>query len=178
VTANHYDLKSVPVPKQKLVHIRQREQMPDLGRDPGHQLRPGRSLPPPASCPCRSRWPWSEWTKSARTIRAFVTARPRPLDLVRVMTHLKPSPAQRHDLRQRRRQLHVWIHRYLKYTKWRNQLLPSAARWLWGASRCRRAIVHPIAGRIDQRDGCFMMCCQELATADLYGAKCLSHSRQ
>jgi acetolactate synthase-1/2/3 large subunit len=178
MTTQSYTLVDIPVPRQTLVHIHPgveelgRVYQPTLAINAGGEAfaAAARLLAPPETIA------WAERTRQAN--REYVAWQeapppPGPLDLIRVVRHLRQVLPDDAILTNGAGNYATWFHRFFRWRSWKSQLAPTSGAMGYGVpSAIAAALRHPDRIVVSANgDGCFLMCGQELATAMQYGAK-------
>lgn len=178
MTTSGYTLLSVPVPKQKLVHIHADPN--ELGRvyhptcavaaDPGVFVQQLAARLNAATGPSAR-----EWTKQAREDYEnwqIPVETPGPLKMENVVTHLNEVLPDNAILTNGAGNYSAWLHRYYRYRNYPTQLAPTSGSMGYGLPAA-------IAAKIERPnqdviclagDGCFQMTMQEFGVACEQGA--------
>ncbi|MBC9248109.1 thiamine pyrophosphate-binding protein [Paracoccus sp. 11-3] len=174
MTTDAYTLLSVPVPKQKLIHVHGSDleigkiYQPDLGIQSGPNefaaaLRPVKG-------------DWAAWRKTGREAyeQSFTAPeQPSPVDMVRVMDYLRDRLPDDVVLTNGAGNFTVWPNKFFKFGPAARLLAPQSGAMGYGLPAAIAAkvenpnrVVICFAG-----DGDFQMNCTELATAMQHGAQ-------
>jgi acetolactate synthase I/II/III large subunit len=174
MTTDAYTLLSVPVAKQKIIHVHPSDReigkvyQPTLGIHAGPNAFSAMLKPVKGG--------WSEWRENAR--KAYeasfdAPAQPSPVDMVSVMKHLAEILPDDVILTNGAGNFTVWPNKFFKFGKKARLLAPQSGSMGYGVPAAIAAkVAHPnrtvvcFAG-----DGDFQMNCQELATALQAGAQ-------
>ena len=174
MTTDAYTLLSVPVPKQKLIHVHGSDleigkiYQPDLGIQSGPNefaaaLRPVKG-------------DWAEWRQTGRDAyeQSFAAPeQPSPVDMVKVMDYLRDRLPDNVVLTNGAGNFTVWPNKFFKFGPDARLLAPQSGAMGYGLPAA-------IAAKIENPDrmaicfagdGDFQMNCTELATAMQHGAQ-------
>ncbi|MBB4094952.1 thiamine pyrophosphate-binding protein [Ochrobactrum pecoris] len=180
MTTQGYELVSIPVPQQKLVHIHPGAE--ELGRVYHADVPVNASMP--AFCAAAAKLApvanprWKAWTDSANAdyrdnIKAPVI--PGDVQMGEVMEWLRAHLPADAIITNGAGNYSAWPHRFYQYRTYRSQLAPTNGSMGYGVPAAVAAkltaperTVVAFAG-----DGCFLMNGQELATAAQYGANAI-----
>jgi len=170
-----YTLVDVPQPQQILVHVHPgAEELGSVYRAtlPIHSGMPAfaaalRQLQPPRKV-C-----WADWTRSARDeylSHLRPPANSARLDLGQIVAGLNDRLPRDTIICNGAGNYTGWIHRFYQYPSLRTQLAPTSGAMGYGVPAAIAAkLIHPHRAVIAfAGDGCFLMSCQELATAVRY----------
>ncbi|HEX5194249.1 MAG TPA: thiamine pyrophosphate-dependent enzyme [Solirubrobacteraceae bacterium] len=177
-TSGGYELIRAPRPKQALVHVHPdpdelgRVFEPELGicAASAEFLAAARALEPPDGA---GRRPWV--TAAAADVRAFrtpVAPAADGVDLARAIGELREVLPPETIVTNGAGNYTLWVHRFWRYDRFGTQLAPVSGAMGYG-------LPAGIAAKLAQPDrpvvsfsgdGCFMMACQELATAARHDA--------
>lgn len=172
-TTGGYSLVQAPRPRQALIHVHaEAEELghvfePTLGINAGSAefVAAARALEPP-SHPGR----WSDWLAAAVADLAAFRTPSEPVegvDLARAVAGLCDALAPDTIVTNGAGNYTLWVHRFWRFRQFGTQLAPVSGAMGYG-------LPAGIAAKLAQPDrpvvsfsgdGCFMMCCQELATA-------------
>jgi len=170
-----YALVEVPQPRQILVHAYPGAE--ELGRVYRAALPIHTGMPAFAAAVRQVESPqnicWAEWTRSARA--DYLSHRKPPansakLDLGRIVVSLNDRLPRDAIICNGAGNYTGWIHRFYQYSSQRTQLAPTSGAMGYGVPAAIAAkLIHPHRPVIAfAGDGCFLMSCQELATAIRY----------
>ena len=174
MTTDAYTLLSVPIPKQKLIHVHGSDleigkiYQPDLGIQSGPNefaaaLRPVKG-------------PWAAWRKAGRDAyeQSFAAPeQPSPVDMVKVMDYLRDRLPDDVVLTNGAGNFTVWPNKFFKFGPLARLLAPQSGAMGYGLPAA-------IAAKVENPDrvaicfagdGDFQMNCTELATAMQHGAQ-------
>lgn len=175
MTTGGYTMFAIPEPDQKLIHIYPGPE--ELGR----VYRPALAINAASGPACAAlaalkapaATPWSTWRKEARDdyLGHIVPVKtPGAVRLEDVVVHLRETLDDDAIITNGAGNYCGWVNRYFPYRGYRTQLAPTSGSMGYGLPAAIGAkLAHPdrtvvaFAG-----DGCFMMTCQELATAVQY----------
>ena len=175
MASSNYTLLSIPSPKQKLVHIHGGAE--ELGRvyQPALAINatPGAFAEALAAVKPSSKPRWATWRAEARAdylAWSEPTATDGPLQLGEIVRYLNKALPEDAILCNGAGNYSIWHHRFFRFRRFATQLAPTSGSMGYGvpgAVAAKRAFpnrtVIAWAG-----DGCFMMTCQEFATAVQY----------
>lgn len=176
MTSSGYTLFTPPVARQPLVHIHPGAE--ELGRVFQPALAINASIPEAARVLRGIEVDSSAWAGQAAAAHGEFEAFSSPLEvaggvnLSKVFTDLSDLVKKDTIVTNGAGNYAAWLHRFFKHRTWRTQLAPTSGAMGYGVPAAVAAkLVHPEREVISVNgDGCFMMCCQELATAMRYGA--------
>ncbi len=177
MTTGGYERLSVPVPKQKLIHMHQGAE--ELGRvyHPTLAINAGPKTIAPllASMKLTGSDKWAEGTKEARAaFEAWTTPTDNPGDvkLAALYKHMRERLPADSIFCNGAGNYAAWLHRFYRYRDFPTQLAPTSGAMGYGVPAAIAAkIVNPEKTVVAcAGDGCFMMSAMELATAARYGA--------
>lgn len=176
MTTSGYTLFTPPAAKQALVHIHPGAE--ELGRVFQPALAINASIPEAARMLKGIEVESGAWAGEAAAAHAEFEAFTSPLEvtggvnLSKVFTDLFDLVKKDAIVTNGAGNYAAWLHRFFRHRTWRTQLAPTSGAMGYGVPAAVAAkLVHPDREVISVNgDGCFMMCCQELATAMRYGA--------
>ncbi len=176
MTTSAYTLIDTPSPKQTLVHVHPdpseigtvyRADLPIVATAEAFAEALA-TLRPPASLP------WADATKalhdSAEAMRA-PAGTPGTVQLEAVIRMLSDSLPEDTYVSNGAGNYAAFVHRFFQYKRYRTELAPTSGSMGYGLPAAIAAkLAHPERTVVNfAGDGCFMMTCQELATAAQYG---------
>lgn len=176
MTTSGYSLLDLPVPKQKMIHVYPSSE--ELGRvyqpDVGVVSSMSNFVSALQDMDIVKQQGWTSWTKKLRhQFEAFSKALSHPGDvqMCDVVHHIRQHLPDDTVLSNGAGNYAIWAHRFFSYRQYGNQLAPTCGSMGYGLPAAISASLYNpdrdvvcMAG-----DGCFMMTCQELATAVQYG---------
>lgn len=176
-TTQGYTLLNVPRPRQRFVQVHPDPQ--EIGKvyhsDLAFTCGMAGFAAAAAALPAPAERPWQAWTEAARgdyQRNIEPTAMPGPVDLARVMVHLRETLPPDSVICNGAGNYTLWVQRFYQYRGLRTQLAPCSGTMGYGlpaAIACK--LQHPERAVVSfAGDGCFLMTGQELATAMQYGA--------
>jgi acetolactate synthase I/II/III large subunit len=182
MTTSGYTLLDIPNPKQFLIHA---HPSPD---ELGTVYSPDMSLVTSAEALAQSlgagwtlpsKMPWAEHRASLRAAyEASMKPLPTPgaVQLEQVLTQISAMLPEDAIVTNGAGNYAAFLHRYFTYKGYRTQLSPTSGSMGYGLPAAIAAkIAEPSKTVVAfAGDGCFMMCCQELATAVQYGANVIT----
>lgn len=178
ITTSGYQLLRPPQTSMPLIHIHAGAE--ELGRvySPTIAINAG-SFPAAAALAALGKVPRAvdpHWLKGARAdFETFRTGRDSPgsVQLRAIVKHLETALADDAIISNGAGNYAIWLHRFYAYRRYRTELAPTCGSMGYGlpaavaaADLYRDRQVVCFAG-----DGCFMMTCQEFATAVHYGLR-------
>jgi acetolactate synthase-1/2/3 large subunit len=177
MTTSGYTLFESPVPRQKLVHVYPgaeeigRVFQPELGilSAMPHFARAAAAMTPVENPPWAKAVPEARADFEAWRSRREIPGRVQMWDVIDYLNKNLPEDAIWCN---GAGNYATWLHRFHKYTGWRTQLAPTSGAMGYGVPAAIAAkIVRPERTVVCfGGDGCFLMACQELATAVQYNA--------
>lgn len=174
MTTDGYTLLSVPVPRQRLIHVHPSDR--EIGKvyQPALGIHAGPNAFAAALTPVRGGW--SDWRARGRTAweaSLDAPAQPSPVDMVAVMAHLREVLPADVILTNGAGNFTVWPNKFFKFGPEARLLAPQSGAMGYGLPAavaakvaCPERVVVCFAG-----DGDFQMNCQELGTAMQAGAQ-------
>ena len=175
ITTAGFTLFTIPVPRQRLVHVHPGSEELNHIYQPALAINAGLSLFAERACVLQPRGlcPWDTWTSELRAAyRATLVPRPgsAKLDMAHVIGHLQQVLPDDAILTNGAGNYTAWLHRYFQYSRWRTQLAPTSGAMGYGVpAGVAAAIAFPDRMVVSVNgDGCFLMYGQELATAMHY----------
>jgi acetolactate synthase-1/2/3 large subunit len=175
VVTDGYKRFDIPCPRQTLIHVS--PGLEDLARVYEPDLALNSGLPQFAAA-ARALAPvpfpaWAEWRKAARADHeANVTPPPMKgaVDLGRIVQWLGETLPDDAIISNGAGNYTNWVHRFYPYRRFGTQLAPQSGSMGYGVpSAVAAAVVHPNRPVVSfSGDGCFLMCGQEIATANQY----------
>lgn len=173
--SSNYTLLNIPTPKQTLVHVHAgieelaRVYQPNLAI----HANPARFAECAAALPAPAKARWSAWRESARADYLAWSTVPKvegPLqmgEIVRQLESLLPDDA---ILTNGAGNYSTWGHRFYRYRQFATQLSPASGSMGYGlpAAVAAKRLYPERSVVCWSGDGCFMMTCQEFATAIQY----------
>jgi acetolactate synthase-1/2/3 large subunit len=180
ITTRHYELVSVPRPKQRLIHVHAEPQ--ELGRVYQPDLAIYAAVKAfaaavdelaPARAPSAQRQDWLEAANADYRQWSTPTTLPGPLQLGEIVAWLGRELPSEAVLTNGAGNYTLWLHRFYPYRGYLSQLAATAGSMGYGLPAAIAAkLVNPERPAVVfAGDGCFLMTGQELATAVQYGAK-------
>ena len=169
-----YELLSVPLPRQRLIHVHASDR--EIGKvyQPWLGVQAGPGAFAAALRPVRGAW--GEWRRQGRAdyLAGLVApAQPSPVDMATVMAHLQDRLPGNAIVTNGAGNFAIWPGKHFRYGRDMRLLAPQSGAMGYGLPAAIAArIAHPdrvvvcFAG-----DGDFQMTCQELATAAQAGAQ-------
>ncbi|MCU5784724.1 thiamine pyrophosphate protein [Alcanivorax balearicus MACL04] len=178
ITTRHYQLLSVPRPRQQVIHVHpQPEELghvyqTDLAICAGVEAFAAALSPHTDRLPDDEQRAWME--RASQVHRGWVrpTESPGPVQLARIVRWLGQRLPPEAVISNGAGNYTLWVHRFYPFRALGSALAPTSGSMGYGLPAA-------IAAKLDnpQRpavcfagDGCFLMTCQELATAVQYGA--------
>ncbi|GIK98101.1 MAG: thiamine pyrophosphate protein [Alphaproteobacteria bacterium] len=176
MTTSGYTLLSIPVPRQKLVHVHAGAE--ELGRvyQAALPINAGMEAFAAAARAMRPVDP-AAWRASRAAARADYLANIEPpkvpgaVQMGEIMAWLNANLPEDAILTNGAGNYTVWLHRFFQYRRFRTQLAPTSGAMGYGVPAAVAAkALYPERQVISfAGDGCFLMNGQELATAVQYG---------
>jgi len=180
ITTRHYELVNVPNPAQTLVHIHPapeelgRVHQPDLAicASVGAFAQATTDLEPPSPPPDEARSVWLETARKNFLDWTQPTTITGPLQLGEIVAWLGRTLPDDAVLTNGAGNYTLWLHRFFPYRGWGSQLAPTSGSMGYGLPAAIAAkLANPQRPAVCfAGDGCFLMTCQELATAVQYRA--------
>ncbi len=181
MTTNGYTLLSAPKTSMALVHVHPGAE--ELGSVYQADIPIQASMPLFMSALDELTPPenivWQNWTTSARAnYEASLTPLETPgrVKMEQIVTQLSERLPENAVVANGAGNYATWVHRYFRYKGYGTQLAPTAGAMGYGFPAAIAAKLHrperPVVAFAG--DGCFMMTCQELATAMKYGANVIT----
>jgi len=177
MTTNGYTLLDIPNPKQRLIHVH--PSADELGSVYRAELPINASAATFAAAletiqsPAEARW--SAWAAEARAAYEKTTAPltlPGPVQYQEILRELSQSLPEETLICNGAGNYAAFVHKYFQYKTYKTQLAPTSGSMGYGVPAAIAAkLANPDKPVIAfAGDGCFMMTCQELATAMQYEA--------
>lgn len=179
ITTQHYQLLEVPCPSQKLVHIHPdpeelgRVYQPDLAICAGVDGFAESVVSLTSSAPLSTeRHEWLERSREVYLRWSRPTELPGPLQLGEIVAWLGRTLPADAVISNGAGNYTLWLHRFYPFRGWGSQLAPTSGSMGYGLPAAIAAkLAFPERPAVCfAGDGCFLMTCQELATAVQYGA--------
>lgn len=180
ITTRHYELVNVPNPAQTLVHIHPapeelgRVHQPDLAicASVGAFAQATTDLEPPSPPLDEARSVWLETARKNFLDWTQPTTIAGPLQLGEIVAWLGRTLPDDAVLTNGAGNYTLWLHRFFPYLGWGSQLAPTSGSMGYGLPAAIAAkLANPQRPAVCfAGDGCFLMTCQELATAVQYRA--------
>ncbi|MNF60880.1 Acetolactate synthase large subunit IlvB1 [compost metagenome] len=179
ITTQHYQLLEVPCPSQKLVHIHPdpeelgRVYQPDLAICAGVDGFAESVVSLTSSAPLSmERQEWLERSREVYLRWSKPTELPGPLQLGEIVAWLGRTLPADAVISNGAGNYTLWLHRFYPFRGWGSQLAPTSGSMGYGLPAAIAAkLAFPERPAVCfAGDGCFLMTCQELATAVQYGA--------
>ncbi|WP_028347525.1 thiamine pyrophosphate-binding protein [Bradyrhizobium murdochi] len=181
-TTSGYTLFEIPRPAQRFVHVHADPN--ELGRIYQADLSINAGMPEMAAALAGLRPSERYKVETEARRRAWLaTAReefvadqipgsmPGPVDLGAVMLHLRETLPEDAIISNGAGNYAIWVHKFHRFGGFRTQLAPTSGAMGYGLPAAIAAkLVHPDRTAVCfAGDGCFLMSCNELATAAQYG---------